>query len=537
MLDDPIKPSGMPVAKPSAPLLTPQDSSAPETFRVTQGPVVVIGAGPAGLTAALKLVEAGVPVLVIEANERVGGLAQTVERDGFRFDIGGHRFFTKVPAVRELWRSMLGPDFLRRPRLSRIFFDGKFFAYPLKPADALLGLGFRRSFQILLSYIRIKVRPIRPEVSFEDWVTNRFGRRLYRIFFETYTQKVWGIPCCAISARWAAQRIQGLTLWTAVLNMLAPWLNRRPQTQVRTLIDEFDYPRLGPGMMWEAFAARIKQLGGTVLLNARVTALSHDGRTVSTLEIEHAGGRFRQVASGVISTMALTHLVKSLDPPPPPSVLQAARRLKYRDFIMVAVVVDRPHVFDDNWIYIHDPSVKLGRIQNFKNWSSAMVPDPSKTCLGLEYFCTAGDEISSRSNDQLVDMAKKELHMIDPQWVLDATVVRVSNAYPIYDEGYDQALGVVRNYLQEFANLQTAGRNGTHTYNNQDHSMVMGMLAVRNLCGETHDLWAIGRADEHFETLHDDGSAMGLDARKLASTQPLFPRLARAGELFELTQR
>ena len=324
-------------------------------------PVVVIGAGPAGLTAALELAELGVPVLVVEANTRVGGLAQTVQYKGFRFDIGGHRFFTKVPAVRALWRSMLGADFLTRPRLSRILFDGKFFDYPLKPADALFNLGVFRSIAILASYLWVKVRPVDPEVSFEDWVTNRFGRRLFRLFFKTYTEKVWGIPCGTISARWAAQRIQGLSLKIAVINMLAPWLNRRPGRQVKTLVDEFEYPRLGPGMMWEAFAARIEELGGSVLLNARVTAVSHDGHAVRGVEIEDAdGGRLFQPASNVVSTMPLTHLVRSLGRSAPATVEQATRDLKYRDFITVAVVVDRAELFPDNWIYIHDP-VRQGR--------------------------------------------------------------------------------------------------------------------------------------------------------------------------------
>jgi len=501
-------------------------------------PVVVIGAGPAGLTAALELAELGVPVLVVEANTRVGGLAQTVQYKGFRFDIGGHRFFTKVPAVRALWRSMLGADFLTRPRLSRILFDGKFFDYPLKPADALFNLGVFRSIAIVASYLRVKVRPVDPEISFEDWVTNRFGRRLFRLFFKTYTEKVWGIPCGTISARWAAQRIQGLSLKIAVINMLAPWLNRRPGREVKTLVDEFEYPRLGPGMMWEAFAARIEELGGSVLLNARVTAVSHDGHAVRGVEIEDAdGGRLFQPASNVVSTMPLTHLVKSLGRGASASVEQATRDLKYRDFITVAVVVDRAELFPDNWIYIHDPSVKVGRIQNFKNWSADMVPDQSKTCLGLEYFCSRGDDISSLSNAQLVELAKTELEaigLVQRQWIVDATVVRVPNAYPVYDEAYEQALSIIREYVSGFTNLQTIGRNGTHTYNNQDHSMVMGMLAVRNLLGDQHDVWTIDHPDEYLEELQEASTpSLRIDGRALASTQPLFPTLVRAREAFE----
>lgn len=500
-----------------------------------QRPVVVIGAGPAGLTAALHLAERGVPVRVLEANSRVGGLAQTEHYKGFRFDIGGHRFFTKVPAVRDLWRATLGPDFLRRPRLSRIFFDGMFFDYPLKPIGALWKLGLWRSLAILFSYLRVKIRPIRSEVSFEDWVTNRFGRRLYRMFFEAYTEKVWGIPCRTISARWAAQRIRGLSLWTAVIGTLVPWLRRRAAAPVKTLINEFEYPRLGPGMMWEAFAARIEQLGGSVVLNARVEALVNDGSAVSLVEFEHQGRRVRQPASSVISTMPLTHLVASLGQHTPSDVRSAASRLRYRDFIMVAVVVDHPSVFPDNWIYVHDPSVKMGRIQNFKNWSPDMVPDQSKTCLGVEYFCSEGDEVWAMSDGDLVTLAKTELGLVgllDPALVVDATVVRAPKAYPVYDERYHDALTVIRTYVSTLANLQTIGRNGTHTYNNQDHSMVMGMLAVRNVFGERHDLWAMHSDEEYLEELRD-GEPDANAVRELASTQPLRPSLVRARAVYE----
>jgi protoporphyrinogen oxidase len=491
-------------------------------------PVVVIGAGPAGLTAALQLAELGVPVSVIEAGPRVGGLAQTVEYKGYRFDLGGHRFFTKVPAVRDLWRSMLGADFLKRPRLSRIFFDGRFFEYPLKPLDTLRKLGLLRSVAILASYLLVKLRPVHPEVSFEDWVTNRFGRRLFRTFFEAYTEKVWGIPCRTISARWAAQRIQGLSLRTAVMNMVAPRFTQR-RKQVKTLIEEFEYPRRGPGMMWEAFAARIEQLGGTVQLDARVTRLIHDGTTVAAVEIERAGRRIPQPASSVISTMPLTHLVASLGDAIPEPAREAAKRLKYRDFITVALIVDRAEVFPDNWIYIHDPAVKVGRIQNFKNWSPEMVPDQSTTCLGFEYFCTKGDELWSMSDDKLVELATKELGVIglvEPGLVVDGTVVRVPKAYPVYDEEYARALVDVRGCLEQFPNLQSVGRNGTHTYNNQDHSMVMAMLAVRNLFGERNDLWSVESEDEYLEELSEDKEPSVEQARgQLASTQRLYPTL------------
>jgi protoporphyrinogen oxidase len=495
-------------------------------------PVVVIGAGPAGLTAALDLLRLGIPVVVVEAGDRVGGLSQTVEYKGFRVDIGGHRFFTKIPAVRDRWRAMLGSDFLRRPRLSRIYYDGRFFHYPLKPVNALLNLGVLRSLGILTSYCWSKLRPIQPEVSFEDWVRNRFGRRLYRIFFETYTEKVWGIPGNAISARWAAQRIQNFSLGIALIRMLTPTGLRGAGTSVKTLIDEFEYPRLGPGMMWEAFAKEIEQLGGCVLLNARVNRLVHDGRRVTAVEFDRDGQRVHQPASSVISTMPLRHLVESLGHLTPVTVRHAGRGLNYRDFITVALILDQRDVFPDNWIYIHDAGVKVGRIQNFKNWSPDMVPDSSKTCLGLEYFCTADDELWTLSNEQLVQLATRELGTIglaDPARVVDGTVVRALKAYPIYDESYTEAVRGVREYLRGFENLQTIGRGGTHTYNNQDHSMVMGMLAARNLLGERHDLWTLNAEDEYLEEAGNEREPALVDVRELASTQPLFPTALSAG--------
>jgi protoporphyrinogen oxidase len=474
------------------------------------GSVIVIGAGPAGLTAAYELTRLGVRTTVFDQDQRVGGLAQTASYKGFRFDIGGHRFFTKLPLVQALWRQMLGADFLKRPRLSRIYYGGKFFHYPLKATNTLGNLGVFTSLAVLVSYARAKVSPVHPVVSFEDWISNKFGRKLFEMFFKSYTEKVWGIPCNQISAEWAAQRIKGLSLRTALLNMIMGDRGRLwTKGSIKTLIGEFEYPRLGPGMMWEAFRDRIVRV-----------------------EIERDGQRTTHAADHVIATMPVRELASVLTPALPQEALDAANRLAYRDFVTVAIVVRQRDVFPDNWIYIHDPSVQVGRIQNFKNWSPEMVPDAAMTCLGLEYFCSEGDALWSLSDEAFVDLARREVVQIGlaaADAIVDGAVVRAKKAYPVYDAGYVDALNIVRRHLKPLANLQLIGRNGMHKYNNQDHSMLTAFLAVRNLLGERHDLWAVNADDEYHEELSDieigaNAEAVELsDIRALAETQPRVP--------------
>ena len=482
----------------------------------------VIGAGPAGLTAAHVLSRAGLAVHVLESDHIVGGIARTVEYKGFRFDIGGHRFFTKVRAVEDLWRQMLGPDMIERPRLSRIYYDGKYFDYPLKAGNALSGLGPLRTAAIGASYVRAQLMPIRPEASFEDWVVNRFGRRLYETFFKSYTEKVWGIPCTEITAQWAAQRIKGLSLWTAAREML----RGNGRSGIRTLIDKFTYPRLGPGMMWEAFARELERAPGSRLtMGAHVSRIHHDGGRVTAIEYQGDGRTTREPVEALITTMPLRQLVESFSPAPPADVLEAARQLKYRDFFTVALIIDQAEVFPDNWIYIHDPGVKLGRVQNFKNWSPEMVPDLSKTCLGLEYFCFEGDGLWTMADADLIELGRRELGaigLVDPARVSDGTVVRMPKAYPVYDRGYEQGLDRVREYLGGFANLQAAGRNGLHKYNNQDHSMVTAMLAASALMGGKGDPWLVNVEDEYLES-GEDLSQITRDLPALLATQPHVP--------------
>jgi protoporphyrinogen oxidase len=461
--------------------------------------VVIIGAGPAGLTAAYLLAKDGVRVTVVEADAVVGGIARTVNYKGYRFDIGGHRFFTKYPPVERLWHEILGDQMISVPRLSRIYYNRRFFDYPLKAANALRGLGVWTATRIVLSYLQARIRPSPVEENFEQWVSNRFGRRLYEIFFKTYTEKLWGIPCTEIRAEWAAQRIQGLSLARAILS--AASLNRR-STQIKTLIHEFQYPRLGPGQMWELTRDRVEALGGRVLLHHRLTGLEVAQGRVTAARLETPDGTVRIDGEHFISTMPVRSLVRALGGAVPPPVRAAAEALRYRDFILVALMVDRDRLFADNWIYVHSPGVKVGRIQNFGNWSPAMVPTPGKSCLGLEYFCFRGDGLWESADADLVALATRELNALGLAGggaVEDGTVVRMPKAYPIYDGEYRANLDVVRSVLDPIANLHPVGRNGMHKYNNQDHSMLTAMMTLENMRGARHDVWSVNTDFDYHE--------------------------------------
>jgi protoporphyrinogen oxidase len=466
--------------------------------------VVVIGAGPAGLTAAYELTKLDSNPIVIEKGDKVGGIARTEAYKGFYFDMGGHRFFTKVEAVNKTWREVLGDNFLRRPRLSRIYYNRKFFDYPLKPMNALAGLGLRQSFLIALSYLRWRLRPYPQEETFEQWVTNRFGRRLFRIFFKSYTEKVWGISCKELKAEWAAQRIKDLSLKTVLLSMIV-----KPKNTIKTLIDQFDYPQRGPGMMWNAFKNEVEKHGGSVRMNSEVVAIRHGaGNHIHSVEVACNGHRETIVGTDFISSMPVTEFINKLDPPPPPEVLQAAAKLKYRDFLTVCLIVNRSDLFPDNWIYVHDPAVNVGRIQNFKNWSPHMVPDATKTSLGLEYFCNEGDKVWNMADADLIELGKRELEHIglaSAPDIEDGCVFRVPKAYPIYDSEYREYLAVVKDFVSGLENYQTIGRNGLHRYNNQDHAMVTGMLSVRNIMfGEKNDLWSVNTDQEYHEDIREE---------------------------------
>jgi protoporphyrinogen oxidase len=478
-------------------------------IRVKDTSVAIIGAGPAGLTAAYLLSKEGIKVTVLEADPKlVGGIARTASYKGYHFDIGGHRFFSKSKEVEDLWTELLPNDMLDRPRSSRIFYRGKLFSYPLKAAEALIKLGIGESILCVLSYFKARLFPVKNPKNFEDWVSNQFGQRLFRIFFKTYTEKVWGMSCKEISADWAAQRIKGLSLASAVINALVP--KRKPKDKskvIKTLIDTFRYPRKGPGMMWQACADKVRTAGGTILMGEKVVGCSYDSREeLWTLTHVDAGGQRRTIsARHVISSAPLRELAMGLEPALTAETIAAASRLKYRDFLTTVLILKDRHVFDDNWIYIHDPSVRVGRIQNFKSWSPEMIPDPSMCCYGLEYFCFEGDGVWTAPDEDLIELGKRELEKIGlgaAADVLDGCVVRQSKAYPVYDDEYAANVDKVRRELEErFPTLHLVGRNGMHKYNNQDHAMMTAMLCVKNIVAgkNVYDLWEVNQDAEYHE--------------------------------------
>jgi protoporphyrinogen oxidase len=459
-------------------------------------PTLVLGAGPAGLTAGYLLAKLGLPVLVLEAEQEVGGLAKTVVRDGYRFDLGGHRFFTKSPEVESLWLELLGEELLLRPRLSRIYWNGKFLDYPLSPRNVVRKLGPVELTRVLASYAASLLRRKGNEESLEEWVSNRFGRRLFELFFRTYTEKVWGVPASEIRAEWAAQRIKGLSLATVARDALSGGGGG-----VKSLIREFHYPRYGPGQMWETMAARIEELGGEVRTASPVERIRVErGRAVAVTVGEETIPR-----GEIISSLPLRAMTEMVVPAAPRTALAAAGGLGYRDFLTVALVLPGDDLFPDNWVYVHDQAVRVGRIQNYRSWSPWMVPRHDRTCIGLEYFCFEGGDLWAAGDERLVELASAELerlHLAEAAQVEQGYVVRVPKAYPIYDGDYAQRVATVRSWLDRIENLQQVGRNGLHRYNNSDHSMLTAIRAVDNIVGGAwHDLWAVN-ADSAYHEEH-----------------------------------
>ena len=469
---------------------------------------VIIGAGPAGLTAAYELSKQKAPVVVLESDPQyVGGISRTVNYKNFRFDIGGHRFFSKSRAVEDFWTEIAGDDMLDRPRSSRIYYRGQFYTYPLKPFEALSKLGLIESTLCVLSFMAAKIHPTPDPKTFEDWVTNQFGKRLFRIFFKTYTEKVWGMSCSEISADWAAQRIKGLSLGSAIKHAIFSKKPKDRKKVVKTLIDTFRYPRLGPGMMWEICTEKVRKLGGQVLMGRKVVGCSYDSvRNLWTVTARKADGAVEEYrAEHVISSMPIRELIAQIEPPLPDAALQAARSLRYRDFLTVGLIVHDCGSFSDNWIYVHDPSVQVGRVQNYKSWSPEMVPDAGYCSYGLEYFCFEGDGLWTTSDRELIELAKREIQQVNlaaSADVVDGCVIRQRKAYPVYDDAYQQHVNTIRKALDENCpTLHLIGRNGMHKYNNQDHAMMTAMLTAKNILAgaRKYDVWAVNQDAEYHE--------------------------------------
>ena len=504
---------------------------------MTHSEVFVIGAGPAGLTSSYLLTKEGISTTVIEADPvYVGGISRTANYKDFLFDIGGHRFFSKSKEVVDLWKEILPQDFIARPRLSRIYYDGKYYSYPLKAFEALNNLGVVESGLCVLSFMYKQAFPNEKPVTFHEWVANQFGERLFSIFFKTYTEKVWGMSCDDISADWAAQRIKGLDLWTAMSQALRKSMKpagfkdgtkAHDGEVIKTLIESFEYPRKGPGMMWDAAAAKTRAQGGTIHMGTALESLAYDAtKKLWTITARTVEGETKTFTSNhVISSAPIKELVHSFVETP--ACVTAADKLSYRDFITVALVVEKPDLFPDNWIYIHDPSVKVGRIQNFRSWSPEMIPNATQSTLGLEYFCFENDGLWTSSDADLIALATKELcqiGLVTKDDIRDGCVVRQKKAYPVYDATYKQNVESIRSELAEtYPSLHLVGRNGMHKYNNQDHAMMTAMLTVQNIvAGE--QVWNIWEVNEDAE-YHEAGNSGA--AKALASVR-LVPR--RVGE-------
>ena len=463
--------------------------------------VIIFGAGPSGLAGAHELVTHNKKIIIFEKDKQVGGISKTIKFRDCYFDLGGHRFFTKSQRVNKLWNKTLGDNFLKRPRLSRIYYRNKFFNYPIKPLNAFKGLGLITSIQILFSYLLIKLFPYKRENTFEEWTSNRFGKKLYRIFFKTYTEKLWGIPCTEIQAEWVAQRIKGLSLLSAVKNALLPNKN----SKIKTLINEFKYPKYGPGMMYSKMAEDIKQMGGKIYTETEVLKINHTDFTVNSATVKNKAEQITEEtfhAKNFLSSMPITTLIKRLSPSAPEEVIQASNNLTYRSFISISVILKAPNPFPDTWIYIHSPEVKMGRIQNFKNWSPHMVANDKQVALGLEYFCTENDELWNMKDEDLIKLGLEELekiHLGKKETFVDGFVARVPKAYPVYDRTYNKNLEVVKNYLDKFKNLQPIGRYGMFKYNNMDHSILTGIYAAENILGKEHNIWQVNADQEYHE--------------------------------------
>jgi protoporphyrinogen oxidase/putative flippase GtrA len=468
-------------------------------YHTQSAPIYVLGGGPAGLAAAYSLTKQGHSVVVVEQDSTVGGFAKSIEYQGFILDYGPHRFFTKLAPVLAFWDEVLGKEQVTVNRLTRIYYGNKYFSYPLKAFEALFSLGFIESARIVLSYIQAQLFPNRSPQNFAEWVSGRFGKRLFEIFFEGYTQKLWGIPCTDISADWAAQRIKGLSLLKAVRNALLG-----NDGKVKSLIDQFQFPRLGSGQLYEMTADYLQGHGQSVLLNTQVVRIHHENAQATQVTLKNLQTGLEETVDcgGVISSIPLTHLVQQLTPEAPRPVVESAKSLKFRNTVLVYLIVESGKLFPDNWLYINEPSVKLGRVTNFANWSPDMLPNQHQTPLCCEYWCDF-DEDWQKSEDEFLKQAERDLRkikLLDDEKVSGGFILRLPRTYPIYAGEYKEALASIQGYVQEFNNLQVVGRYGAFKYNNQDHSLLMGIMAAENVTTPgKHDLWSVNSDSEYQE--------------------------------------
>lgn len=466
--------------------------------------VIIIGAGPSGLAAGWELSESGRPVLILEKEDGVGGLCRTFDFCGYKFDCGGHRFFTKQPEVQKFWEEILGEDFLIRKRLSRIYYRKKFFFYPIKFGDALKKLGLVESFIIGVSLLSTRIKRLwkdKAEVTFEDWVVNRFGLRLFNHFFRSYTEKVWGISVKELGADWAAQRMKSISLWQIVKSFFI----KPKHGQVKSWIEQFYYPKYGPGMFYDKVAEKIKENGGKVELNKKIERIIHNGSTIEKVVIKDKDGAKKELrAEEFISSMPLNIMLSLLSPAPPQEIMHIVNKMRFRSFFDVCLIINKKDIFPDNWIYVHEPQVAFVRVQNFTNWSPFTSADKNKTHIGVEYICWDTDDLWEAGEQELIDLAKKELKQVglvdDSELIEKGAVIKNSFAYPVYYLGYKEDLKKVFTYLSYFKNLQTIGRAGLYRYNNMDHSILTGFYAARNILGGgKYDVLEINADEEYHE--------------------------------------
>lgn len=473
------------------------DSKSSHTF--------VLGAGPAGLASAYTLSKHHHQVTVIERESQVGGLAKSIYFRDFILDYGPHRFFTKLPPVIQLWNDVLENEQVTVNRLTRIFYGGKYFRYPIQAKEVVFALGLRETFNILYSYLLSRIIHNHAPQNFAEWVISKFGKRLFSIFFEGYTEKLWGIPCTEIEAEWASQRIKGISLSTAIRN--AVFGNNG---KVKSLIEKFQFPRLGSGQLYEKICDRLYSQNQPVLLSTEVISCYHDGSKITQIVVRdrHTGIESTTDCNHVISTIPLNLLIEQLHPSPPSEVIAAAQSLRFRNTILVYLIVDSESLFPDNWLYINDAKVRLGRVTNFANWSPDMLPNSANTQTPLccEYWCNSNEYIWQESEENLTSLAIQELRQIkllNQETVSDSFVLRLPKTYPVYTNNYREVITIIKNYLAQFSNLQLIGRSGSFKYNNQDHSLLMGIWAAENIISgvRNHDLWSVNSDADYIEEI------------------------------------